>query len=147
METPCTQQYSCCKWRLVAMVFEIRRVQMGEGKPFCLLCVYAPAVLEVNTTIQGLLQFSALIAAWDTHTNKQTSSPRPSSWAFVPLSRFKSHFAFSWFLLNAEADGGARAAERSAHCLREMEGEGGAGAHKLCIFQTMSTWAYGFRRI
>lgn len=61
------------------MVFEIRRVQMGEGKPFCLLCVYAPAVLEVNTTIQGLLQFSALIAAWDTHTQTNKRARRGRS--------------------------------------------------------------------
>lgn len=48
------------------------------------------AVLEVNITNEGLLQFSTLIAPWDKQTNKLTG---PFSWACVPLCvpRFKSH--------------------------------------------------------
>ena len=51
---------------------------MGEGAS-----VYSAsmsAVLEVNTTHEGCLQFSPLIAAWDKQTNKLTGR---LSWACV----------------------------------------------------------------
>lgn len=92
------------------------------------------AVLEVNTTNEGLLQFSTLIAAWDKQTNKLTG---PFSWACA--SPDLNLICLLLVLLNTGAD-----VEPSS---QPLHSEGGGGAHKLSIVQTMSMWAYGFRHI
>lgn len=99
------------------------------------------AILYVNTAHVGLLQFRTLIAAWDKQTNRLTG---PFSWACV------CHFAspdlnlicLLLVSLNAVAD-----AEPSSQALHSLFEGGVGGSHKRIIFQTMSTWAYGFRHI
>lgn len=96
---------------------------------------------------KGLLQFSALIAARDKQTNTRTSAlAGPLSWARVSL-RFKSHLPSLgfFFFLSERAGAAPRLCSWFEKEAAAAAGEG--GSHKLSIFQTMSMWAYGFRRI